>query len=114
LIIIEAAERFGLAQLHQLRGRVGRKKQQAWCLLYISNENNKKALQRLQHFAKENDGIKIAEYDLRQRGPGEVYGTLQSGLPQLKIASFSNIDQIKEAKKAAEEILNAKDRRLSS
>lgn len=101
LIIIEAAERFGLAQLHQLRGRVGRKDQQAWCLLYY-NESNSQVKNRLEFFAQEHNGIKIAEYDLNRRGPGEVYGTMQSGLPNLRIARFSNLEQLKQVQEAAQ------------
>ena len=101
LIIIESAERFGLAQLHQLRGRVGRKNQEAWCLLYY-NESKEEVRNRLDFFAKNTDGIKIAEYDLDRRGPGEVYGVQQSGLPNLKIARFSNLEQLKQVQEAAE------------
>jgi ATP-dependent DNA helicase RecG len=101
LIIIESAERFGLAQLHQLRGRVGRKNQDAWCLLYY-NENKEEVRNRLEYFAKNTDGIKIAEYDLNRRGPGEVYGIIQSGLPNLKIARFSNLEQLKQVQEASE------------
>jgi ATP-dependent DNA helicase RecG len=101
LIVIESAERFGLAQLHQLRGRVGRKNQDAWCLLYF-NESNEEVRNRLEFFAKNTDGIKIAEYDLNRRGPGEVYGIQQSGLPNLKIARFSNLEQLKQVKEASE------------
>jgi len=101
LIIIESAERFGLAQLHQLRGRVGRKNQDAWCLLYY-NENKEEVRNRLEFFAKNTDGIKIAEYDLNRRGPGEVYGIQQSGLPNLKIARFSNLEQLKQVQEASE------------
>lgn len=101
LIIIESAERFGLAQLHQLRGRVGRKDQDAWCLLYYT-ENKEEVRNRLEFFAKNTDGIKIAEYDLNRRGPGEVYGIQQSGLPNLKIARFSNLEQLKQVQEASE------------
>jgi len=108
LIVIEDADRFGLAQLHQLRGRVGRNNKKSWCLLYSNLFNsNKRVTNRLNYFASENNGISIAEYDLNTRGPGEVYGTIQSGLPDLKIASFSNIDLIKKTKKAANLILNS-------
>ena len=100
LIVIESAERFGLAQLHQLRGRVGRNNQKAWCLLYY-NENSQEAEKRLKYFAAENDGIKIAKYDLQRRGPGEVYGTMQSGIPNLKIAKYSNIELMELSLKAA-------------
>lgn len=101
LIIIEDAHRFGLAQLHQLRGRVGRKNQQAWCLLFF-DERNPEAGERLRFFTKEDNGLKIAEYDLQRRGPGEVYGTKQSGLPLLKVAKFSNLELLKQTREAAE------------
>lgn len=105
LIIIESAERFGLAQLHQLRGRVGRKNQQAWCLLFY-DESKEEVGNRLEFFSKNSDGIKIAEYDLNRRGPGEVYGIQQSGLPNLKIARFSNLEQLKQVQEASELIFN--------
>lgn len=103
IMVIESAERFGLAQLHQLRGRVGRNNQHAWCLLYY-NEANREVKNRLEYFAKEHDGIKIAEFDLNRRGPGEVYGTMQSGLPDLKIARFSNLEQLKQVREAAQSL----------
>lgn len=101
LIVIEDAHRFGLAQLHQLRGRVGRNNQESWCLLYY-NEEKPEVRERLEYFAKESDGIKIAEFDLQRRGPGEVYGTIQSGLPNLKIAKFSNLELLKISKTVAD------------
>lgn len=101
LMIVEDAHRFGLAQLHQLRGRVGRNNQDAWCLLFY-NESKKEARDRLEYFARETDGIKIAEYDLGRRGPGEVYGTIQSGIPNLKIARFSNLELLNISKQVAD------------
>lgn len=103
LIVIESAERFGLAQLHQLRGRVGRNNQESWCLLYY-NESNDQVKRRLEYFAKEHDGIKIAKFDLQRRGPGEVYGDIQSGIPNLKIAKFSNLELLDLSRKAALEL----------
>lgn len=100
IIVIESAQQFGLAQLHQLRGRVGRNNQQAWCLLYY-NESRPEVKNRLEYFASENNGIKIAQFDLQRRGPGEVYGTMQSGIPDLKIARFSNLEQLKQVQEAA-------------
>jgi ATP-dependent DNA helicase RecG len=90
IMIIENSEKYGLAQLHQLRGRVGRNNQNAWCLLYTKLEENENVRKRLDYFASENNGIKIAEFDLKTRGPGEVYGTIQAGLPNLKVANFGN------------------------
>lgn len=98
IIVIEGAERFGLAQLHQIRGRVGRSNLQSWCLLFTENEEDKTVIDRLEFFAKCQDGLEIAEYDLKLRGPGEVYGYKQSGIPSLKIAEFMNTNHIIKAK----------------
>lgn len=108
IIVIEGSERFGLAQLHQLRGRVGRSINQGYCLLYITNEEicSTDVLGRLKFFAKETDGFKVAEFDLKRRGPGEVYGTKQSGIPNLKIASIFDDKLIEDTKKAAQILLN--------
>jgi len=78
VMIIENAERFGLSQLHQLRGRVGRGKSASYCILF-SQTRSKKSKERLTLFASTNDGFKIAEADLQQRGPGDFFGERQSG-----------------------------------
>ncbi len=104
IMIIENAERFGLAQLHQIRGRVGRSDKQSWCFLFYDKDINSLALLRLQFLSQNDDGLKIAEFDLQNRGPGEIYGLKQSGLPNLKIAKLTNLDLIKESKKVAEEL----------
>lgn len=109
IIVIENAERFGLAQLHQLRGRVGRNNQDSWCLLFTSLENSEQVTNRLTFFSKENNGIKIAEFDLENRGPGEVYGTIQSGIPNLKVANFGNADFLLQVRSAAQKLLNIHD-----
>lgn len=95
IMIIEGSERFGLAQLHQIRGRVGRSDKQSYCFLKTTNNQQN---ERLQFFADNQDGFAIAEYDLLHRGPGEIYGNTQSGLPKLKIASIFDIEFIKKVK----------------
>ncbi|CAG1022875.1 ATP-dependent DNA helicase RecG [Patescibacteria group bacterium] len=101
IMIIENAERFGLAQLHQIRGRVGRGNKQSWCFLFYDNNISESSLNRLEFLAKNANGMEIAEYDLVNRGPGEIYGTAQSGLPDLKIAKISNLELIKQSKELA-------------
>ncbi|MBU0975296.1 MAG: ATP-dependent DNA helicase RecG [Patescibacteria group bacterium] len=106
IIVIEGAERFGLAQLHQLRGRVGRRaRQESWCFLFTSENASLGAAERLKYFSKTNDGLKVAQFDLKRRGPGEVYGTKQAGIPDLKVASLTDIKLIKKTREAAEKML---------
>jgi ATP-dependent DNA helicase RecG len=105
IMIIEAAERFGLAQLHQLRGRVGRSDKKSYCLLF-SEAKGEKALARLSAMEKSYSGFELAELDLKLRGPGEIFGLRQHGIPDLKIASWQDINLIKKAKSLAEEIAN--------
>jgi len=113
VMIVENAERFGLAQLHQLRGRVGRSEFQSYCIL-ISYSNSDIAKKRLGVLAQTSDGFKIAEKDLEIRGPGEFLGLRQHGLPEFKIANiFEDIDIIKTVQKDVEELLE-KDPKLES
>ena len=104
IMMIENAERFGLSQLHQLRGRVGRGKQKSYCIL-VSDSRKENTVERLKVMCKTNDGFKIADEDLKQRGPGDFFGARQHGLPELKIASLSNVETIDNAQLAAQKIL---------
>ncbi|WP_322487586.1 ATP-dependent DNA helicase RecG [Chloroflexus sp.] len=104
-IVIEGAERFGLAQLHQFRGRVGRGSHQSYCIL-ISDSDNQQSKERLAALEQTNDGFKLAEIDLQLRGPGEFFGTRQSGTPDLKMAQQGDTRLLAEARWLAEAILN--------
>ncbi len=105
VMVIENAERFGLSQLHQLRGRVGRGKHQSYCIL-ISDNQNEETRQRLKVMTKTSDGFKIAEEDLRLRGPGDFFGQRQHGLPGLKVADLGcDTKLLQEAQEAARKLL---------
>lgn len=104
VMIIEAAERFGLAQLHQLRGRVGRGKKRSYCLLF-SNFHSGTGYTRLRAMEKTHSGFELAELDLKLRGPGEIFGTVQSGFPELKVADWTNVELIKAAKDTAQDVI---------
>jgi ATP-dependent DNA helicase RecG len=105
VMMVENAERYGLSQLHQLRGRVGRGREQSYCIL-ISDAKSKTAKARLDILCHTGDGFKIADEDLRLRGPGDFFGNRQHGLPALKIADMAtNMDCLREAQNAAEFIL---------
>lgn len=105
LMVVENADRFGLSQLHQLRGRVGRGKYRSYCVLF-EGAGGDTAKQRLDAMCKTNDGFKIAETDLKLRGPGDFFGFRQSGLPEMKIASFAeDMEVLNHAKEAAGEVL---------
>ena len=104
IMMVENAERFGLSQLHQLRGRVGRGSVQSYCIL-VSDTQNPDTKQRLQVLHQTNDGFKVAEFDLKARGPGDFLGKRQHGLPQLKIADLSSsMDTMEQVQQAAQQI----------
>jgi ATP-dependent DNA helicase RecG len=104
--VIESAERFGLSQLHQLRGRVGRGADQSYCILMSKDELSADARKRLGVMVSTNDGFKIAETDLQLRGPGDIQGTQQSGIPELKIADLTHDEAIlKYARAQAKQLL---------
>lgn len=113
VMVIENAERFGLSQLHQLRGRVGRGSHQSYCIL-VSDHRNEETRARLRIMTKTCDGFRIAEEDLRLRGPGDFFGQRQHGLPGLRVADIGCDTQLlQEARQAAEELL-ARDPRLKT
>jgi ATP-dependent DNA helicase RecG len=100
IMVIEGAEHFGLAQLHQFRGRVGRSHYQSYCFLFTES-NNSKVYSRLKALVEYNDGFKLAEIDLALRGPGELLGTKQSGIPDLLMKSLINKEMLSSAQEAA-------------
>src|SRR3990167_7882186 len=104
IMMVENSERFGLAQLHQFRGRVGRGEYQSYCLLF-SSTSDKNINQRLKALVDCDDGFELAEKDMAIRGPGEFFGTKQSGMPDLAMASLANIDLIKKARAEAHLLL---------
>ena len=109
LMVIENAERFGLSQLHQLRGRVGRGSAQSYCVL-VSGTKNEETKKRLQALCKTTDGFKIAEQDLALRGPGDFFGSRQHGLPLLKVASLQmDLETLRNAQQAAAAVIQTAD-----
>ena len=105
LMVVENAERFGLSQLHQLRGRVGRGSAKSWCVL-LSDSDNEDTRRRLKVLTETNDGFRISEEDLKLRGPGDFFGQRQHGLPTLKAADLScDMRLLDEAQSAARELL---------
>ena len=106
IMLVENAERFGLSQLHQLRGRVGRGQAKSYCIL-LSDAESDETRQRLKALTDTNDGFKISEEDLRLRGPGDFFGQRQHGLPALKVADLScDMRLLDEAQTAAKELLD--------
>ena len=105
VMVIENAERFGLSQLHQLRGRVGRGTAQSYCIL-ISDARNDAAVRRLKAMRSTSDGFRIADEDLKLRGPGDFFGQRQHGLPELHIANMAeDVAVLRSAQEAARAIL---------
>nr|NIP97026.1 DNA helicase RecG [Akkermansiaceae bacterium] len=105
VMVIHHAERFGLAQLHQLRGRIGRGQHKSYCVL-LTDGKSEEALHKLRILERTRDGFKIAEEDLVLRGPGEVLGTAQSGMTDLRFVEFlADTALVREARQLAEELL---------
>lgn len=104
VMAIENAERFGLSQLHQLRGRVGRGAHKSYCIL-VSDAQNEETVARLQTMCRTDNGFEIADADLKLRGPGDFFGSRQHGLPELKIADLTDMSYLSAAQEAAEKIL---------
>jgi ATP-dependent DNA helicase RecG len=112
VMLVEAADRFGLSQLHQFRGRVGRGESQSYCIL-LSENPSEYGQERLRAIEELTDGFALAEKDLELRGPGEFFGTRQSGLPDLKMARLSDTRLLETARKEARMIFE-KDPGLSA
>lgn len=105
IMLIEGAERFGLAQLHQFRGRVGRREKQSYCYLIPTKKPSAESKARLEAMTTSNDGFALAEKDLELRGPGEVFGTRQHGLPELKFANLNDVVLLKKTRDAVLDLL---------
>jgi ATP-dependent DNA helicase RecG len=104
VMAIEGAERFGLAQLHQFRGRVGRGEHQSYCML-LSDSPAAELNPRLRAIEETHSGFRLAEIDLDLRGPGELFGTRQSGLLELKVAKLTDVQLIEESRRLASELI---------
>lgn len=104
IIVIEGAERFGLSQLHQFRGRVGRSDNQSYCFLFTTSAGPARS-QRLKAMEQYDSGFMLAEIDLKLRGPGEIFGLRQSGIPDLRFGSLMNVELVVRARRAAEKVL---------
>jgi ATP-dependent DNA helicase RecG len=106
VMLLHNAERFGLAQIHLLRGRIGRGGHKGYCVL-LTDGKNLEAMEKLNVLAQSSDGFEIAEADLRLRGPGDVLGTMQSGLSDIQFVDFlADTDLLKEARELAEKVLH--------
>ena len=104
IMVIEGAERFGMAQIHQLRGRIGRRGKQGYCMLFTSS-GSRATTERLKYLAKFDDGFTLAQKDLEIRGPGQLIGIRQSGIPDIVMNSLDNLYLIKQVRSEAEQIL---------
>jgi ATP-dependent DNA helicase RecG len=114
VMVIEHAERFGLAQLHQLRGRIGRGAAKSFCILMTSGKVSEEAERRLDAMVRTTDGFQIAELDLEMRGPGEFFGTRQAGMPSFQVANLiRDRDLLELAKKEAAAVLSGPNSEIS-
>ncbi len=114
VMVIEHAERFGLAQLHQLRGRIGRGAAKSYCVLMTGGKISEDGERRLDAMVRTNDGFQIAELDLELRGPGEFFGTRQAGLPSFQVANLIRDRQLLEvAKREAAAVLSGPNQEIS-
>ncbi len=105
VMLIEGADRFGLAQLHQFRGRVGRSDQQSYCFLCATDDGA--GYRRLEALTATDDGFALAEEDMKLRGPGEFFGLKQSGMPDLTMAALADVDLIRKARATARTIMRS-------
>jgi ATP-dependent DNA helicase RecG len=114
ILVLASSERFGLSQLHQLRGRVGRGASQSYCILMSSEKRSEEARTRINTMVQTQDGFELAEVDLRLRGPGNLMGTQQSGLLQLKIANVIKDTQLLQTARAYAQDIIKKDPNLET
>jgi ATP-dependent DNA helicase RecG len=115
VMIIEHAERFGLSQLHQLRGRIGRGSAKSYCVLMTGGKISPEGKQRLDAMVKTQDGFAIAELDLQLRGPGEFFGTKQAGAPSFRVANLIRDRNLLElARNEAQQIVNSEDAKVTT
>ena len=101
IIVIESAERYGLASLHQLRGRVGRSEKEGFCFAFMS-DNSRNSYRRLKYLEELNSGIDLAEIDLKMRGQGDIFGSIQHGFKKLKVADINDLQMLEDAKMEAQ------------